>query len=62
MLHFQRNMQLTEKVIFRWHKDGANGRKIAQWTALEYPDAKKYPAAQGTACENQASGCKGFVL
>lgn len=56
MLHFQRNMQLTEKVIFRWHKDGADGRKIAQWRALEYPDAKKYPAAQGTACENQASG------
>ena len=34
MLSFQRNMQLTEKVIFRWHKDDTDGRKIAQWRAL----------------------------
>lgn len=34
MLSFQRNMQLTEKVIFGWHKDEADGRKIAQWRAL----------------------------
>lgn len=34
MLSFQRNMQLTEKVIFRWHKDDTDRRKIAQWRAL----------------------------
>lgn len=34
VLSFQRNVQLTEKVIFVWHKDEADGRKIAQWQAL----------------------------
>lgn len=34
VLSFQRNVQLTEKVIFEWHKDEADGRKIAQWRAL----------------------------
>lgn len=60
-LSILRNTWLSEKKggsVFKEHRDKGGGRKIATMESPEFSD----PSSQGSACGQQASGCKASVV